>query len=218
MKIMLGKNTSLSLLPLLVASVAATAIACQGAESLSSKQKMFVHVTDNYHTYLIPGLVATPRGTLLLVCDGRVRGSGDLGKIDRVRKRSPDSGKTLEKMRVLADDPGHESKIGNAAAVVDPATGAVHVIYCKDLVLFTHPTGPGRTHLTVQLSYDEGRTWPVSKVIEPGPAAYSDLAAGPGGTVYLAFGSGDTHTYQKIFVARFNLDWVTSPAMARVRA
>jgi len=30
----------------------------------------------------------------------------------------------------------------------------------------------------IKLSYDEARTWSVSKTLEPGPSAYSDLAVG----------------------------------------
>lgn len=40
-----------------------------------------------------------------------------------------------------------------------------------------------RRNLTVRLSRDDGRTWPVSRVLEPGPSAYSDLAVLPGGEV-----------------------------------
>lgn len=36
-----------------------------------------------------------------------------------------------------------------------------------------------RRNLTVRLSYDEGRTWPIAKVLEPGLAGYSDLAVAP---------------------------------------
>jgi sialidase-1 len=40
-----------------------------------------------------------------------------------------------------------------------------------------HPRA--RINITVCLSYDEGRTWPIKKVIDPGPSAYSDLAISP---------------------------------------
>ena len=41
-----------------------------------------------------------------------------------------------------------------------------------------------RRNLTVRTSSDGGRTWPAAKVLEPGIAGYSDLAAGAGGVVY----------------------------------
>ena len=43
-------------------------------------------------------------------------------------------------------------------------------------LLFANPAGPGRAKLRLQLSLDEGRSWPHSKVIYPGAAAYSCMA------------------------------------------
>ena len=40
-----------------------------------------------------------------------------------------------------------------------------------------------RKRLTVKLSYDDGGTWPVSRILEAGPAGYSDLACLRDGTV-----------------------------------
>lgn len=42
--------------------------------------------------------------------------------------------------------------------------------------LFSHPAGPGRRDLTVRLSSDEGKTWPVSRLIRRGDSQYSSLA------------------------------------------
>jgi len=62
-----------------------------------------------------------------------------------------------------------------------------------------------RKNLTLKLSYDEGRTWSVSRVLEPGRSAYSDLAAGADGGLYCLYESaGDLR------LARFNLEWLTS--------
>jgi len=69
-----------------------------------------------------------------------------------------------------------------------------------------------RKNLAVKLSYDEGNTWPVSRVLDPGFAGYSDLAAGPDGWIYCFFergGTGDNHfrsTY--LTLAKFNLEWL----------
>ena len=47
----------------------------------------------------------------------------------------------------------------------------------KNRLLFSNPASEkGRVNGTVRLSYDEGQTWPVGKSVEPGWAAYSDLA------------------------------------------
>lgn len=69
-----------------------------------------------------------------------------------------------------------------------------------------------RQNLTVRLSADDGITWPFQRVIEPGPSGYSDLAAGPDGTVYCVYEDGSpsgraTHV-KYLTVARFDLDWI----------
>src|SRR5262249_10505035 len=75
----------------------------------------------------------------------------------------------------------------------------------RDRLLFTNPDNllrfgkegkPGmvrdRKNLTVKMSYDEGKTWPVARVLEPGFSGYSDLAVGPDGTIYCLFERGST--------------------------
>jgi len=67
------------------------------------------------------------------------------------------------------------------------------------------PAGRGkRENLCIKLSRDYGKTWPVNKVLDPGKAAYSDLAVLPDGTVLCLY-EADT----SIDCARFNLEWVT---------
>ncbi|EEF62356.1 sialidase family protein [Pedosphaera parvula] len=61
-----------------------------------------------------------------------------------------------------------------------------------------------RRNLTIKLSYDEARSWPVHQTLEEGPSAYSDMAVLPDGTI-LCF-----YERQKLLtVARFNLEWLT---------
>jgi sialidase-1 len=70
-----------------------------------------------------------------------------------------------------------------------------------------------RKNLTIKLSYDEARTWPVSKTLEPGPSAYSDLAVGRDGTIYcfyeVAGADGSLANSGRLTLARFNLEWLT---------
>ena len=66
------------------------------------------------------------------------------------------------------------------------------------------PAGRGRRErLAVRVSRDHGSTWSASRVLEPGPAAYSDLAVLPDGRVLCLHESGDA-----IRMARFPLTWV----------
>ena len=96
----------------------------------------------------------------------------------------------------------------------------------RNRILFANPdnlenasghAAPGgsrdRKNLSVKLTYDEGKTWPVSRAIEPGPSAYSDLAVLPDGTVLCLFErgaqGGNLHKPTHLSVARFNLEWLT---------
>jgi len=73
----------------------------------------------------------------------------------------------------------------------------------------------GRQNLSIKLSRDDCRTWPVNQVLEPGISGYSDLAALPDGTALCIYeretndkkrGAGDPG---RLTVARFNLAWLT---------
>jgi sialidase-1 len=67
------------------------------------------------------------------------------------------------------------------------------------------PAGHGkRENLCIKLSRDDGKTWPINKVLDPGKAAYSDLAVLPDGDVLCLFERADS-----IDCARFNLEWMT---------
>jgi sialidase-1 len=96
----------------------------------------------------------------------------------------------------------------------------------RDRLLFANPDNldaehkeePARMHarknLTVKLSYDEGRTWSVARVLEPGTSGYSDLAVGTDGTIYCLYERGSTDGKNHfatgaLTLARFNLEWLS---------
>lgn len=62
-----------------------------------------------------------------------------------------------------------------------------------------------RENLTLKLSRDDGQSWPVSRTLEAGPSAYSDLAVLPDGTVLCFYEAGN-----ELKLARFNLAWLTA--------
>ncbi len=63
-----------------------------------------------------------------------------------------------------------------------------------------------RKNLSIKLSRDDGKTWPVNKTLEAGPSAYSDLAVLPDGTVLCLYESDNS-----IVCARLNLEWINIP-------
>lgn len=85
----------------------------------------------------------------------------------------------------------------------------------KKGILFLNPDSRDipkhpRKNLTAKVSYDEGQTWPISKLIHEGPSGYSDVAVGADGTVYCLFetNSGKDWNYN-IVLKTFKLDWLT---------
>jgi sialidase-1 len=323
---------------------------------------------DGYHTYRIPSVIVTTKGTVLAFCEGRKKSSSDTGKIDLLLKRSSDGGKTFAKQQIVWDD--RQNTCGNPCPVVDRQSGTIFLLLTHNLgsdaeaqiiagtskasrtVWVTHSsddgltwsspkeitagvkkpdwtwyaTGPGagiqltsgrllvpcdhhgpkflsshviysggsagpltnecevleradgslllsmrnydRTHraravassldgglswskpshdealiepvcqaslrryslakdggrdrllfcnpartdkrenMTLRMSYDEGRTWPLGRVLWPGPAAYSCLAVLGGGTILCLYERGEKHPYEKITLARVSLDWL----------
>ena len=77
------------------------------------------------------------------------------------------------------------------------------------LALFSNPASPtDRIDLTVRLSYDSGKTWPVSRLLNAGRSAYSNLAILPDGTIACLYERGKSIPYETITFARFTMDWL----------
>jgi len=350
------------------------------ATPIVKQMDIFEAGKDGYHTYRIPAVIVTLKGTVLAFCEGRKNSSSDTGDIDVVLKRSLNNGATWQPMQIVADD--GPNTIGNPCPVVDRDTGTIwlpltrnlgsdtedrikagtseesrtvwvakstddgvtwskpqeitktaklpnwtwyatgpgvgiqlrsgrlvipcdnavaetkvyqsHVIYSDDhgatwrlggvvspnvnecqvvelrdgslllnmrsyqkrncraiatsgdsgltwsapkddptliepvcqasllrhagqvgdlparnLLLFSNPASTKREKMTVRLSYDEGKTWPVSKLLNAGPSAYSCLTVLPDGTIGCLYERGEKRYSEKITFARFNLEWLT---------
>jgi sialidase-1 len=73
-----------------------------------------------------------------------------------------------------------------------------------ELIVYSGPGGPGRTHMTIRFSRDGGETWPIARTLHEGPAAYSDLALLPGGEIGCLYERGDREPYERLTFARFS--------------
>jgi sialidase-1 len=82
------------------------------------------------------------------------------------------------------------------------------------IILFANPDSGSsfRENLIVKLSYDDGKTWPHSRVLDPGVAAYSDMAVTSDGTILCLYERGgfDDNMFDTRFLtlARFDLSWI----------
>lgn len=90
------------------------------------------HWDDGVHTYRIPALATTPKGTLLCVYDMRRRAGRDLQEdIDIGLLRSTDGGRTWAAQSVIMDMgtyggmPQEVNGVSDPGIIVDPATGEV---------------------------------------------------------------------------------------------
>ena len=84
-----------------------------------------------------------------------------------------------------------------------------------DVLLFSHPVGvnrliPGGADMMIYVSRDEGRTWPVSKLIDTRACRYSDLAVTADGTVLCLYAVGKIRDSEKLTVARLNIEQFTA--------
>src|SRR5205807_2902320 len=68
-------------------------------------------------------------------------------------------------------------------------------------ILFSNPASTRRENMTVRASYDEGKSWPVSKQLWAGPSAYSCLAVLPERTIACLYERGSKNAYEKITLA-----------------
>ena len=350
-----------------------------GAENASTRpwcaqEALFISGEGGYHTYRIPALAVSARGTLLAFAEGRKHGRGDAGEIDLILRRSFDSGRTWSAYQVVVSETG--MTCGNPCPVVERESGTIWLPFCKNLadggetlicegkaprtvwithsvddgqtwaqpreitasvkepqwtwyatgpchgiqldsgrlvvpsdhivgihlsgsrdpihshlifsddrgatwrlggsvqaetdecavaqledgslylncrngqrgsnrgvarsqdqgqtfaqfewdetliepvcqasvealpggqLLFANPASTRRQRMTVRLSDDGGRTWPIARTLHPGPAAYSDLAALPGGAICCLYERGDDQPYETLTLARFNLSWL----------
>ena len=115
---------------------------------------------------------------------------------------------------VTADGGETWSDTVDDSALVEPGCQASFVRYTdtrdgdsKNRLLFANPAyATERVCMTVRLSYDEGKTWPVSRAIHPGPSAYSCLTVLPDRAIGLLY---ERDGYNQIAFARFTLEWLT---------
>jgi len=169
----------------------------------------------------------TEEAALVELSDGRIyyNSRSHKGFYDKSRARqlppeaalrreawSHDGGHTWTEYRiskVLPDGGGYGRGYGMKGGLVRlPVKG-------RDILVFSNADTAGgqREKLTVWASFDGGNTWPLKRLVYPGPAAYSSLGAGRPGTqsegkIFLLFEGGPKGRYSAMQVARFNLAWL----------
>ncbi|MBI1375727.1 MAG: exo-alpha-sialidase [Phycisphaera sp.] len=154
--------------------LAVTAMWTAGVARAASPElvDVFVGGEGGYHTYRIPALVVSNKGTLLAFIEGRKTSGGDHGDIDMMLRRSTDGGKTWLAMQMVYEE-GDTKKvtIGNPCPVVDRDTGRIWLPFNRD-----------NDDVLITWSDDDGVTWAKPRVITPDVKAqdWTWYATGPG--------------------------------------
>lgn len=163
---------------------------------------LFRQATDGVHTFRIPGVVVSSRGTVLVWCEARRLRAADRGEIEIHLRRSTDGGRTFSPPRQVAhlgprlprnphlppgkigkDLGGPDEQTVNNAVGVSLRDGRVLLVYCVEYA-----------RVFVITSDDDGATWsaPVEITAAAEPLRkridWQALATGPGHGIETATG------------------------------
>ncbi|MFN7935022.1 MAG: sialidase family protein [Bryobacteraceae bacterium] len=148
-----------------------TALLAQAAEPWQID--LWAQGDGGVHTYRIPALVETRKGTLLAVADARYDNNRDLpGRIALVMRTSKDKGKTWSASRVIRQvDVGG---VGDASLLLDRKTGRIWCFHAYGPPGIGFPTakpgertGPSTLQVHAMHSDDDGATWSQAVDLTP---------------------------------------------------
>lgn len=180
---------------------------------------------DGRHSWRVPGTV--PLGeygsseiSIVEMADGRIlmnaRGAppetSGMAVAGRTVAFSDDGGTTWT--RPIPDTSGIPNYIETSSGllrishpVTDPQ-GKSRILFSFPNSLPPEGSNAGSAHRadgTILLSYDEGRSWPVRKLLVPGSFGYSNMDILPDGTVLIIY---ENATGTKVSATRFTLGWL----------
>ncbi|HPD32018.1 MAG TPA: sialidase family protein [Phycisphaerae bacterium] len=136
-----------------------------GSKPIFEERVLFQSGEGGYHTYRIPSLIVTPKGTLLAFCEGRKNSAADYGDIDILLRRSSDNGQNWNPVQLVVDH--GPNTIGNPCPVVDRRTGRIRLLLTGNLgddsedKILKRVARQTRT-VWACCSIDEGQTWTMT--------------------------------------------------------
>ncbi len=157
------------------------------------RTNVFVSGLGGYHTYRIPSLIATSRGTLLAFAEGRKGSSGDAGNIDLLLRRSLDQGVTWQPAQTIWDD--GPNTCGNPCVVLDQGTGTIWLLLtwnrgedAESEIIAQKSQDTRRVFIT--RSTDDGLSWAQPREITSAVKRtnWTWYATGPGAGIQIEHG------------------------------
>ena len=133
--------------------------AVHAADALFETTLVFPNAPKNKPNYRIPSIIQASNGDLLVICEKRKDGPGDIGNHDIVLKRSGDKGRTWGDEQIIFDD--EDCVCTDITVGIEREAKKLWLFFLRDKKQFNYVT-----------STDSGTTWqgPVSihdQVIKP---------------------------------------------------
>lgn len=192
------RQPALGLLSLAYASLVlalAPASVASAKPQVCDTQLLFKAGTSGYHSFRIPSIVRSTKGTLIAFAEGRRDSGADYGNIDVVMRRSRDHGRTWGRVELVFSK--HGDTCGNPTAVVDQATGAIWLFASWNAATHSQAGRGGLTPIDAWgqrrvyslVSYDDGSSWKLqNRTRQLVPRNYTWDAVGPGVGIQLRGG------------------------------
>lgn len=161
-------------MPRLFVATACAASVLAAADPAIQQEDLFAGGTGGYHTYRIPALVVTKKGSVLAFAEARKNSGSDHGDIDLVVRRGTNNGRKWSEKAIVHEEGGNaEITIGNPSPVVDQRTGVIHLLFTRNNQRLFHTS-----------SKDDGRTFAppveITSILKDVPFPWTRLGAGPG--------------------------------------